>query len=82
MNSPMIKSLLAVSFVLCFGAGTALGASLQETIVEAEQTFGGEAFAAETVRNISEVRVLSGRQIVEAVYNARSGRPLRTHSSV
>lgn len=72
MKKTILSSVFAMG-LLCVAAGPALAASLPSIIEDAEQTFGGEAFDAETYLRRSEVDVLSGNEIIEAVYDAETG---------
>jgi uncharacterized membrane protein YkoI len=71
MHSLTMKSLLAASLFWYLGAIQA--AFLEDVITEAEQAFGGVAFAAETYRGVTEIKILAGNQIIEAQYNTDTG---------
>ena len=77
MKKSITGMVLATGVLFITNSVTAMASSLQTVISDAEQLFGGQAFVAEAYREggkrIVEVEVLSGNQIVEAVFDARSG---------
>lgn len=72
MKVRILQSVLATSLLLVASFGTALASSLDPAIEAAEQTFNGEAFSASAVGRFVDVEVLSGNQVVEALYDAET----------
>lgn len=73
MKNRLFGILLATSLLLGVGPGTALASSLQSTIETAEQAFGGEAFSAEAIGRFADIEMLSGNQLISALYDAETG---------
>jgi len=74
-TQPFIRA-IAVVLLFLIGSGAALAQSLESFIEAAEATFGGEAYEAGRVGSFAEVTLLSGNQLIEALYNANSGQLL------
>lgn len=75
MNGFFPRTALA-GLLLVLGSGATLAQSLEAIIDNAETTFGGEAFEAGRVGSFAEVQVLSGGQLIEAVYDFDTGQLL------
>jgi hypothetical protein len=73
MRVKFFTRVIAASLLLVMGSGAALAQSLVSMIDAAETAFGGEAYAVESLRNIVEVKLLSGNQLIEIRYHADSG---------
>lgn len=76
-----IRRHLAASLLLVFlflGSAAASAQSLRSIVEDAEFTFGGVAYDAYLEDGTVEVELLSGRQIVEVLFDLRTGRLLET----
>lgn len=80
MNTGRIGSCFAGIVLSVVMSASAAADSLESLIESAEATFSGEAYAAGSIGGFAEVQLLSGNQLVEALYDAETGQLLDTES--
>jgi len=77
-----LTRILIIFIVILTFSNKTQAASLQEIITVAEQQFEGVAFTAEIYtrasKRVYDVELLSGRRIVEAVFDAKTGNLLES----
>ena len=73
MTKKVFASFVATGLLAVLSSGTAFAQSLESFIDTAESTFGGEAFIAEKFGRFAEIQLVSGNQLVEALYDTNTG---------